>query len=113
MTRSFQASRKRGDLEQAVWLALVSRFSAQLRAWPGLAAREGEFPNWLRLARWELPGGRRTGNGMNKPTGTVLFCYPTIPLPPTSDLQRAGVGGKECFLPLAENQVGSTQVKLS
>lgn len=74
MTRSFQGSRKRGDLEQAVWLALVSRFSAQVRAWPDLAAGEGEFPNWLRLARWELPRGRRTGNGMNKPTGIVLYC---------------------------------------
>lgn len=62
MTRSLLGPRKRGVWEQAVWLGLVSRFGAQLRVWPGLAAGEGEFPNWLRLSRWELHRGRRTGN---------------------------------------------------
>ena len=100
-------------MEQAVWPGLVSRFSAQLRAWPGLAAGEGEFPTWPRPARRELPRGRRTGNGVNKPTVIVLDCYPAIPLPPTSDLQKGWGGRKRALLALAGNRVGNTQVKPS
>lgn len=69
------------------------------RTAPGLAGAwlpgEGEFFHWLRLARWELPPGRRTGHGTNGPRGIVRYCSPGTPFPPAPGLQKRGAEGKE------------------
>lgn len=79
-------------MEQAVWLGLVSRFGTQLRARPGLVARAGEFPNFLRVALWELPRGRRWfwDEWTQRNCSLLLPQYPVNPLPQIS--RNAGWG---------------------